>query len=143
MLSTIGEKPALCRYGHLIGGGEETLGFVFRQRKKYRHARKSLGNVMGVLGRADSEGIKKLNYQAWGHGMREIGVMAAHMHAEAMTVEQAPLSEKMKRRAACHLENRTQREQTNESMCECAMGEVRWANAVHVKLDQWTQAFLA
>ena len=69
--------------------------------------------------------------------------MAAHMHAETVTAEQAPLSEKTKRRAACHLENRTQREQTNESMCECAMGEVRWANAVHVKLDQWTQAFLA
>ena len=43
---------------------------------------------MGVLGRADSEGIKKLNYQAWGHAMREIWVMAAHMHAETMAVEQ-------------------------------------------------------
>ena len=75
--------------------------------------------------------------------MREIGVMAAHMHAETMTAEQAPLSEKTKRRAACHLENRTQREQANESMCECAMGEVRWANAVHQKLDHWTQAFIA
>ena len=96
---------------------------------------------MGVLGRADSEGIKKLNYQAWGHGMREIGVMAAHMHAETVTREQAPLSEKTKRRAACHLENRTQREQTNKSMCECAMGEVRRANAVHIKLNQWTQVF--
>ena len=69
--------------------------------------------------------------------------MAAHMHAEAMTAEQAPLSRKMKRRAACHSEIRTQREQANESMCECAMGEVRWANAVHMKLDHWTQAFLA
>ena len=75
--------------------------------------------------------------------MWEIGVMAAHMHAEAMTAEQASLSRKMKRRAACHSEIRTRREQANESMCECAMGEVRWANAVHVKLDQWTQAFLA
>ena len=98
-----------------------------------------LGNVMGVLGRADSDGIKKLNYQAWGHGMWEIGAMAAHMHAEAMTVEQAPLSRKTKRRAACHPENRTQREQTNQSMCECSMGEVRCANAVHIKLNQWTQ----
>ena len=60
-----------------------------------------------------------------------------------MTAEQAPLSEKTKRRAACHPENRTQREQTNKSMCECAMGEVRCANAVHMKLDHWTQAFLA
>ena len=73
--------------------------------------------------------------------MREIRVMAAHMHAETMTAEQAPLSEKTKRRAACHLENRTQREQANESMCECAMGEVRCANAVHMKLDQWTHVF--
>ena len=69
--------------------------------------------------------------------------MAAHMDAETMAVEKAPLIEKTKRRAACHLENRTQREQTNESMCECAMGEVRWANAVHQKLDQWTHGFLA
>ena len=69
--------------------------------------------------------------------------MAAHMDAETMAVEKAPLIEKTKRRAACHLENRTQREQTNESMCECAMGEVRWANAVHQKLDHWTQAFIA
>ena len=69
--------------------------------------------------------------------------MAAHMHAEAMTAEQAPLSRKMKRRAACHSEIRTQREQANESMCECAMGEVRWANAVHMKLDQWTHVFIA
>ena len=68
--------------------------------------------------------------------------MAAHMHAEAMTAEQAPLSEKTKRRAACHLENRTQREQANESMCECAMGEVRCANAVHMKLNHWTHTFL-
>ena len=67
--------------------------------------------------------------------------MAAHMHAETVTAEQAPLSEKTKRRAACHLENRTQREQANESMCECAMGEVRCANAVHMKLDQWTLIF--
>ena len=73
--------------------------------------------------------------------MREIRVMAAHMHAETMTAEQAPLSEKTKRRAACHLENRTQREQANESMCECAMGEVRCANAVHIKLNQWTHTF--
>ena len=69
--------------------------------------------------------------------------MAAHMHAETVTAEQAPLSEKTKRRAACHLENRTQREQANESMCECAMGEVRWANAVHIKLNQWTHTFIA
>ena len=69
--------------------------------------------------------------------------MAAHMHTEAMAVENAPLSEKTKRRAACHLENRTQREKTNKSMCECAMGEVRWANAVHVKLNQWTHVFIA
>ena len=75
---------------------------------------------MGVLGRADSEGIKKLNYQAWGHAMREIRVMAAHMHTEAMAAEQAPLSEKTKRRAACQPEIRTQREQAqaSESMCE-------------------------
>ena len=45
------------------------------------------------------------------------------------------------RPAACHLENRTQREQANESMCECAMGEVRRANAVHIKLNQWTHTF--
>ena len=69
--------------------------------------------------------------------------MAAHMHAEAMTVEQAPLSRKTKRRASCQPEIRTQREQANESMCECAMGEVRWANAVHQKLDQWTHVFIA
>jgi hypothetical protein len=69
--------------------------------------------------------------------------MAAHMHTEAMAAEQAPLSRKMKRRAACHSEIRTQREQANESMCECAMGEVRWANAVHQKLDQWTHVFIA
>ena len=80
---------------------------------------------MGVLGRADSEGIKKLNYQAWGHAMREIRVMAAHMHTEAMAVEKAPLSEKTKRRAACHPENRTQREQTNKSAHVRA--SVRWA----------------
>ena len=67
--------------------------------------------------------------------------MAAHMHAEAMTVEQAPLNRKTKRRTSCHLENRTQREQANKSMCECAMGEVRRANAVHIKLNQWTQVF--
>ena len=67
--------------------------------------------------------------------------MAAHMHTETMAVEKAPLSEKTKRRAACHLENRTQREQANESMCECAMGEVRCANAVHMKLNQWTHTF--
>ena len=48
--------------------------------------------------------------------MREIGVMAAHMHAEAMTAEKAPLSEKTKRRAACHSEIRTRREQASESM---------------------------
>ena len=64
--------------------------------------------------------------------MWEIGVMAAHMHAEAMTVEQAPLSRKTKRHASCQPEIRTQREQANESMCECSMGEVRWANAVHI-----------
>ena len=47
--------------------------------------------------------------------------MAAHMHAEAMTAEKAPLSEKMKRRTrtSCQPEIRTQREQANESMCEC------------------------
>ena len=98
---------------------------------------------MGVLGRADSEGIKKLNYQAWGHAMREIRVMAAHMHAETMAVEKAPLSEKTKCRTSCQPEIRMQREQASESMCECSMGEVRWANAVHVKLDHWTQAFIA
>ena len=75
--------------------------------------------------------------------MWEIGVMAAHMHAEAMTAEKAPLSEKTKRRAACHSEIRTRREQASESMCECSMGEVRWANAVHEKLDQWTHVFIA
>ena len=75
--------------------------------------------------------------------MREIRVMAAHMHAETMAVEKAPLSEKTKRRTSCHPEIRTQREQASESMCECAMGEVRCANAVHLKLDHWTQAFLA
>ena len=69
--------------------------------------------------------------------------MAAHMHAETMAVEKAPLSEKTKRRAACQPEIRTQREQASESMCECAMGEVRWANAVHQKLNQWTQVFIA
>ena len=69
--------------------------------------------------------------------------MAAHMHAETVTAEQAPLSEKTKRRAACHSEIRTRREQANESMCECTMGEVRWANAVHQKLNQWTQVFIA
>ena len=77
----------------MVGGEQVALGFVFRQRKKYRHARKSLGNVMGVLGRADSEGIKTLNYQAWGHGMREIGVMAAHMHAETKSNADAPLGQ--------------------------------------------------
>ena len=41
-------------------------------------------------------------------------------------------------RAACQPEIRTHCEQASESMCECAMGEVRCANAVHVKLDQWT-----
>ena len=75
--------------------------------------------------------------------MREIRVMAAHMHAETMAVEKAPLSEKTKRRAACQPEIRTRREQANKSMCECAMGEVRWANAVHQKLNQWTQVFIA
>ena len=69
--------------------------------------------------------------------------MAAHMHAETVTGEQAPLSEKMKRRAACQPEIRTHCEQASESMCECAMGEVRWANAVHLKLDQWTHVFNA
>ena len=44
---------------------------------------------------------------------------------------------------SCHPEIRTQREQASESMCERAMGEVRWANAVHQKLNHWTQAFLA
>mgnify|MGYP003317757250 CR=1 FL=1 len=58
-----------------------------------------------------------------------------------MTAEQAPLSEKTKRRAACQPEIRTRREQANESMCECAMGEVRRANAVHIKLNQWTHTF--
>ena len=97
---------------------------------------------MGVLGRADSEGMKKLNYQAWGHAMREIRVMAAHMHAETMAVQKAPLSEKTKRRAACHSEIRTQREQANESMCECSMGEVRCANAVHMKSVSYTHLTL-
>ena len=69
--------------------------------------------------------------------------MAAHMHTEAMAAEQAPLSRKTKRRAACHSEIRTRREQANESMCECTMGEVRWAIAVHMKLNQWTQVFIA
>ena len=73
--------------------------------------------------------------------MQEIRVMAAHMHAETMAVEKAPLSEKTKRRAACQPEIRTQREQASESMCECSMGEVRCANAVHMKLNQWTQVF--
>ena len=63
------------------------------------------------------------------------------MHAETVTAEQAPESEKTKRRAACHSEIRTQREQTNQSMCECSMGEVRCANAVHLKLNQWTHTF--
>ena len=67
--------------------------------------------------------------------------MAAHMHTEAMAVEKAPLSEKMKRRAACQPEIRTHCEQANQSMCECSMGEVRCANAVHIKLNQWTQVF--
>ena len=69
--------------------------------------------------------------------------MAAHMHAEAMTAEKAPLSEKMKRRTSCQPEIRTRREQASESMCECAMGEVRCANAVHIKLNQWTHTFIA
>ena len=69
--------------------------------------------------------------------------MAAHMHTEAMAAEKAPLSRKTKRRAACHSEIRTRREQANESMCECTMGEVRWAIAVHMKLNQWTQVFIA
>ena len=67
--------------------------------------------------------------------------MAAHMHAEAMAAEKAPLSEKTKRRAACQPEIRMQREQASKSMCECAMGEVRCANAVHIKLNQWTHTF--
>ena len=50
--------------------------------------------------------------------------MAAHMQAETMAVEKAPLSEKTKRRTSCHPEIRTQREQASESMCERAMGEV-------------------
>ena len=75
--------------------------------------------------------------------MREIGVMAAHMHAETMTAEKARLRKKMPRRAACHPEHRTQREQASESMCECAMGEVRWAIAVHMKLEHWTHTFSA
>ena len=69
--------------------------------------------------------------------------MAAHMHTEAMAAEKAPLSRKTKRRAACHSEIRTRREQANESMCEYTMGEVRWAIAVHQKLNQWTQVFIA
>ena len=69
--------------------------------------------------------------------------MAAHMHAETMAVEKAPLSEKTKRRAACQPEIRTRREQANESMCECAMGEVRCAIAVHMKLNHWTHTFIA
>ena len=75
--------------------------------------------------------------------MREIGVMAAHMHAETMTAERAVMSQKITRRAACHPEHRTQREQANESMCECAMGEVRRAIAVHMKLDHCTHTFSA
>ena len=51
------------------------VGVVFRQRKKYRHARKSVGNVMGVLGRAYSEGIKKLNYYL--HQLEFLGYNAA------------------------------------------------------------------
>ena len=94
-------------------------------KKQARHARKSLGNVMGVLGRAYSDGIKKLNYQAWGHGMWEIGSWRRTCIAETMAVEKAPLSEKTKRRTSCQPEIRTRREQANESMCECAMGEVR------------------
>ena len=75
---------------------------------------------MGVLGRADSDGIKKLNYQAWGHGMWEIGSGRRTCIAETVAAEQAPLSEKTKRRAACQPEIRTQREQAqaSESMCE-------------------------
>ena len=70
--------------------------------------------------------------------------MAAHMHTEAMAAEQAPLSEKMKlRTSCCQPDIRTRREQANESMCECAMGEVRCANAVHEKLNHWTNVFLA
>ena len=67
--------------------------------------------------------------------------MAAHMHAETMAVEKATLSEKTKRRAACQPEIRMQREQASESMCECAMGEVRRAIAVHKKLNHWTHVF--
>ena len=67
--------------------------------------------------------------------------MAAHMHAETVTVEKAPLSEKMKRRTSFQPEIRTHREQANESMCKCSMGEVRRANAVHIKLNQWTHTF--
>ena len=67
--------------------------------------------------------------------------MAAHMHAEAMAVEKATLSEKMKGRTSCQPEIRMRREQASKSMCECAMGEVRCANAVHMKLDQWTHIF--
>ena len=69
--------------------------------------------------------------------------MAAHMHTEAVAAEKAPLSEKMKRRTSCQPDIRTRREQASESMCECAMGEVRWANAVHMKLNHWSQAFHA
>ena len=69
--------------------------------------------------------------------------MAAHMHAEAMTAEKAPLSEQVKRRTSCQPEIRTRREQANESMCECAMGEVRRAIAVHKKLNHWTHVFNA
>ena len=53
------------------------------------------------------------------------------MHAETMAVEKAPLSEKTKRRAACQPEIRMQREQASESMCECAMGEVRCLGQSH------------
>ena len=55
--------------------------------------------------------------------------MVAHMHAEAMTADQAPLSRKMKRRAACHSEIRPRREQANESMCECSMRRVEVSRA--------------
>ena len=41
-----------------LGGEQVALGFVFRQPQKIQHARKSVGNVMGVLGRAYSDGIK-------------------------------------------------------------------------------------
>ena len=32
-----------------VGGEQVALGFVFRQPQKIQHARKSVGNVMGVL----------------------------------------------------------------------------------------------